>query len=189
MDRTPKLQGLSDEELLARYRNSHGMEYATALFVRYTDLIYGVCLKYLRDRDQGKDAVMDIYERMVEALRMHEVRHFKSWLFVTTKNHCLMKLRQEKTHPEVELKEFVMENADWAHLDGAEERETNLVKLEECIGKLEGKQKRCVEMFYLHKKSYREICAVTGFDFKAVKSYVQNGKRNLKTCLEKNGQP
>jgi RNA polymerase sigma-70 factor (ECF subfamily) len=58
--------------------------------------------------------------------------------------------------------------------------------LEKCIETLGDEQKQCVKLFYLQEKCYKEITESTGFDMNKVKSYIQNGKRNLKICMEKN---
>jgi RNA polymerase sigma-70 factor (ECF subfamily) len=57
--------------------------------------------------------------------------------------------------------------------------------LEEAIQELSEEQKLCVNLFYLQKKSYQQITDRTGFTLMQVKSYIQNGKRNLKIILEK----
>ena len=57
--------------------------------------------------------------------------------------------------------------------------------LKECIEQLKAEQKQCIEMFYYQKQCYQEIAEQLGMNEKKVKSYLQNGKRNLKICLEK----
>lgn len=56
--------------------------------------------------------------------------------------------------------------------------------LEKCIEHFAGEQKECIRLFYFDNKSYREIAATLKQDEKKVKSHLQNGKRNLKICLE-----
>ena len=145
-------------------------------------LVYGLCLNYLKDRESSQDAVMDIYEVISDKLLTHEVKHFKSWLYMVSKNHCLMILR--KNNPEV-AHEIFMESPDVAHLKEEKiDLEKDLNSLEECIGELKDEQRLCVERFFLQKKSYHLIKEETGIDLKKVKSHIQNGKRNLKICLE-----
>lgn len=145
-------------------------------------LVYGLCLKYLKDRDASQDAVMDIYETVSSKLKTMEVSHFKSWLYMVSKNHCLMILR--KNNPEVNS-EFFMESQDAMHLK--EEKialENDLEALDECIEALKEEQKDCVKLFFIEKNSYQEVTDQTGIELKKVKSHIQNGKRNLKICLE-----
>lgn len=163
------------------------MEVLGILFTRYTAMVYGVCLKYLKDREASKDAVMQIFEKLVSTLHSHEITWFKSWLYATARNHCLMEIRAAKGKKFEEISTLVMESDDRMHHEDEQEMEENLVKLEKCIETLKDEQKRCVQLFYLEQKCYREITEVTGFDFNRVKSHIQNGKRNLKSCLEQHG--
>lgn len=178
---------ITDEEFIKLYKQSGEMEIVGHLFTRYTSLVYGVCLKYLKDRDEAQDAVMNVFEKLVDTLLEHEITYFKSWLYVTSRNHCLMHLRANKGNHTEDLSPFIMESRSEEHLDEATEKEGNLVKLEKCIEKLAGDQQHCVRLFYLQQKSYQEISIKTGFDLNQVKSYIQNGKRNLKICMEHNG--
>lgn len=183
-------QGQPDDiELIDLYRKSGDMEYLGQLYVRYMHLVYGVCLKYLGDREACKDAVVKIYEKLSADLHHHEVRNFRSWLYVLTRNHCLMELRAAKSASR-RLREYAagqelfMESTGPMHPSEEEGLESDLNALRECIGRLKEKQKKCVSLFYLEEKSYREIVDITGMDLNGVKSSIQNGKRNLKICLE-----
>jgi RNA polymerase sigma factor (sigma-70 family) len=178
---------LSDLELIAQYKTSGDLTLIGSLYNRYMTLVYGVCLKYLKDREESRDAVMQIFEKLMESLKEHEITHFKSWLYVTSRNHCLMALRAGKGKKTEEISGNLMENEVILHLQEEPEKELNLVKLEKCIEHLVAEQKSCVSLFYLQQKCYKEIVQITGFDDNKVKSYIQNGKRNLKLCMEKNG--
>jgi RNA polymerase sigma factor (sigma-70 family) len=177
----------SDVELIQLYKQSGEIAHWGALYARYTSLVYGVCLKYLKDRDEAKDAVMQLFEKLITTLLNHEVENFKSWLYVTARNHCLMQLRAQKGKRTEEFSPQLMENQFLLHLEEEPEMEQNLSKLERCIEQLAGEQQWCVRLFYLQEKCYREITVITQFDLNKVKSYIQNGKRNLKICMEQNG--
>ena len=174
-------------ELLRLYKESGELAYWGELYTRYTSLVYGVCLKYLKDRDEAKDAMMQLFEKLVATLLTHDVENFKSWLYVTARNHCLMQLRARKGRYQQEFSPELVENQFLLHLDGEPEMEQNLSKLEKCIDQLANDQQQCVRLFYLQEKCYKEIAGLTGFDLSKVKSYIQNGKRNLKICMEQNG--
>jgi RNA polymerase sigma factor (sigma-70 family) len=178
---------LGDHELILKYKASGDLEILGQLFSRYTPLVYGVCVKYLKDRDDAKDSVMQIFEKLVRSLKEHPVDNFKSWLYVTSRNHCLMQLRARKGKFQVEISDPVMESELLLHLEEEPELEQNLSKLERCIEALAEDQKRCVQLFFLQEKCYRDITGLTGYDLNKVKSYIQNGKRNLKICMEGNG--
>ena len=177
----------SDLELVAQYKASGNLSLVGALYNRYMTLVYGVCLKYLKDREESRDAVMQIFEKLIIILKQHEITHFKSWLYVTSRNHCLMALRAKKGRNFEAISGDFMENEMLLHLPDEPEMETNLSKLEKCIEHLVAEQKDCVKLFYMQQKCYKEIVEITGFNDNKVKSYIQNGKRNLKLCMERNG--
>ncbi len=177
----------ADYELLAQYKSEGDVAVLGELFSRYTSLVYGVCLKYLKDRDDSKDAVMQIFEKLIQTLREHEVENFKSWLYVTARNHCLMQIRSKKGKMTENISPQLMESDLFLHQEEETELEGNLSKLETCIEKLVSEQQHCVRLFYLEQKCYKDITNLTGFDLNQVKSFIQNGKRNLKICLERNG--
>jgi len=173
--------------LLLDFKQSGSQDVLAKLYLRYTDLVYGTCLKYLKDAEEAKDAVMDIYEELHQKLLQHEVENFKSWLYVVTKNHCLMQLRKDKKMITVEFQAAVMQSEDFSHLDSVFSREQEFKKLEQCLERLAAEQKQAIQLFYLENKCYNEIAEQTGMDWKKVRSVIQNGRRNLKICMEKNG--
>lgn len=181
---------LSDPELMAKYRATVDPEVIAVLFQRYTHLVYGVCRKYLEDQEDAKDAVMEIFEGLFDSLLIHDIQHFKSWLYSVTRNHCLMKLRKRKDlHLDMELMQknsgdVFMENEDPLHLNEVFtpfHREDVI----SALSVLNTQQQQCIGLFYLEEKSYKEISEMTGYTLKEVKSHIQNGKRNLKIYLEK----
>jgi RNA polymerase sigma factor (sigma-70 family) len=173
----------SDEQLLELWKKTRKISYWAALYDRYTELVYGVCLKYL-DPESAKDAVMQLFEDLLEKTQNHEIEKFRSWLFVVTRNHCLMQLRSNK-HKILPLEEaYFMEKEPFLHPDLGMEREKQLVSMEKCLETLPAEQKASVNLFYLEQKSYRQISEEMGYTLPKVKSYIQNGKRNLKNCME-----
>lgn len=183
-----RYKNLSDEELIGLYKKSETLDIVGELYSRYTALTFGVCLKYLKDREESRDAVMQIFEKLITSLKDHDINQFKGWLYVTARNHCLMQIRSKKGKNFEEISPFLMESGPDGHQEHGPEIETNLSKLERCIDELGNEQKQCVQLFYLQHKCYKEITESTGFDINKVKSHIQNGKRNLKICMEKNGK-
>ncbi|SDE14786.1 RNA polymerase sigma-70 factor, ECF subfamily [Mucilaginibacter pineti] len=180
----PDKQGSStDEELIGTYRKSGDVAVLGRLYEKYMPLVYGVCLKYLKDEEAAKDAVMGIFEELVIKVKQHEINTFRSWLYVLARNYCLMQLRSAKKMELVNLDD-VMEFTPLLHPED-NNREEVYKALERCIDKLTGGQKQSIDLFYLKEKCYKEIADVTGFSLNEVKSYIQNGKRNLKICLDK----
>jgi RNA polymerase sigma factor (sigma-70 family) len=176
---------LPDKELVALFRNSRNMEVLAVLFQRYMDLLYGVCLKYLKQPETAKDAVMQIFEELVAKLPKHEVDNFKSWLYTLAKNYCLMQLRTPKNLKTTEFNPDSMQLEEEMHLNGIQLKEENLQKLERCLETLSTEQKKSVELFYLQNRCYKEIAEETGIEWNKVRSFIQNGRRNLKICMEK----
>jgi RNA polymerase sigma factor (sigma-70 family) len=181
-----RIQEQSDAALVASYKESGDLEVLGVLYNKYMHLVFGVCLNYLKDEELSKDAVMQIFEELVVKLRLHEVQNFKSWLHVLSRNHCLMALRKHSKHTTVSLEDTFVENTDFVHLDMDDTKETKLTAMEKCMQTLPEEQRVSVDLFYLQEKCYKEVADITGFDMTKVKSYIQNGKRNLKICIEKN---
>ena len=181
---------LSEAQQLAAYRSSSDVGVLGALYEPYMEMVYALCYKYLQDEDASKDAVMQIFEKLVVELKTHEVEHFKSWLHSVCRNFCLMQLRAKKTFVSAD----VVDNEDELTSLISTEPEEPLFNdrqfdaLEICLGTLQLEQRTAVQLFYMQEKCYREISDETGFDLNKVKSYIQNGKRNLKICIEKNGR-
>jgi RNA polymerase sigma-70 factor (ECF subfamily) len=176
---------LPDKELVNQFKASGDLNTLAMLYQRYMELLYGVCLKYLKHPEASRDAVMQIFEELVEKLKKHEVDNFKSWVYTLAKNHCLMQLRTPKNLKTTEFKIDSMQSEEEVHLNGALQREENLDKLERCLQTLSAEQKITVELFYLRSKCYKEIAEITGLEWNKVRSYIQNGRRNLKICMEK----
>ena len=174
----------SDLDIISRFRNSHDQKYIGILFQRYTHLIFAVCMKYLKDTTESEDATMEIFSSLPPILKKHTITNFKSWLHSVAKNHCLMKLRKDKSKNEkADAYELFAKNS--MESDGFEHQkdEKLLVKLDEALNELNSQQKKCIKLFYMEQKSYDEIVIITGYTVKNVKSYLQNGKRNLKNHL------
>jgi RNA polymerase sigma-70 factor (ECF subfamily) len=147
-------------------------------------------MKYLKDLDLSKDLSMEIYEKLIIELRTQNIDNFKSWLYVIVKNHCLMYLRKEKKN-QADLDEFeknsmnLMENhMDWHPFNESQEGIQRMV-LQQCLKRLSDEQKISVNMFYLDGKTYDDISNFMNIEVKSVKSFLQNGRRNLKICLER----
>lgn len=176
---------LSDQELIARYKKKRDQQYLAELFNRYTHLIMGVCMKYLKNEEEAKDGVMSLYEALEKKLVLSDVNNFGGWLYVVTKNYCITELRKQVKidadqnklleHMEFEVQERpIMEHS----------LEEQLTALEKCVEELNKEQGTCVNLFYLKKKSYKEVTNLTGYTLNNVKSNIQNGKRNLQHCIE-----
>jgi RNA polymerase sigma factor (sigma-70 family) len=176
----------TDRELLESYKKTSDMKVLAELFQRYMDLLYGVCLKYLKDPEASKDAVMQIFEELVKKVNKHEIENFRSWLYTLAKNYCLMQLRTPKNLKTTEFKGEFMQSEEELHLNGVFTKEENFLKLEKCLNTLSAEQKQVIELFYLQEKCYKEIAEITGIEWNKVRSYIQNGRRNLKICMEKN---
>lgn len=178
-------KNISDQDLLDNFRRDRDNQWLGVLFERYTLLLFGVCMKYLKNEEESKDAVQQVFLKAITELHKYEVQYFRSWLYMVAKNHCLMKLRERPGKSITDFKEEIAEDADPASKSVHLEKDRTLELLSVSLNELNNEQKQCVTLFYLDKKSYQDIASETGYSVMQVKSYIQNGKRNLKLLLEK----
>lgn len=191
MNKTNNIAQKNDQELIENYRQNADKKFIGELFKRYTGFVFLISMKYLKDEEQSKDAVMQIFEKLFDDLLKHEVDNFKAWLHTVTRNHCLGILRKNQSiqkHKEnIKENAVFMENEADNHLMNEADHEKSMDDLQNALKQLKPEQKTCIELFYIQEKSYKEIVEITGFTDKKVKSYIQNGKRNLKIILQKMG--
>jgi RNA polymerase sigma factor (sigma-70 family) len=185
---TDKYKHIDDNELLQRFYLDKNNEWLGILLQRYTLLLLGVCMKYLKNEEEAKDAVQQIFLKSITELHKYKVDYFKSWMYMVAKNHCLMKLRNKNNLP-VEINDRVLSAPDDSENNKHhQQRETTFTMMEQALQQLSAEQQQCVTLFYLEKKSYHEITQLTGYSLLQVKSHIQNGKRNLKIMLERQQQ-
>lgn len=174
---------LTDEELMLSYKGSRDNQWLGYLLQRYTTLLFGVALKYLKDKGQAEDAVQQVFFKVLTHMPQEDIQNFKGWLYILMRNHCFQLLR-DKTYKagtdmlqDVPATETDKEDIQW--------QEYTLQQLNVAMEMLNEEQRNCIALFYLQKRSYEQIIAQTGYTFMQVKSYIQNGKRNLRTILIK----
>ena len=167
------------------YKKTHDKQYVGELFRRYGAVVYGVCLKYLKDVAKSQDMSMQVFEKLMTQLITKEVLNFRAWLHVVTKNECLMLLRKAGRHHERSLEDSAELVQDDSGLAEKQLSEIRLEQMEVALQQLKPEQKQCIELFYIQEKCYQDVAKATGFSMKQVKSYIQNGKRNLRLILER----
>lgn len=189
-----KPRPVTDAEFVTAYHDTGDLELLGELYERHIDMVYAVCFKYLRNDEDSKDAVMALFEQLVTDLRRHEVTNFKSWLHSVARNYCLMHIRSRKLHDADDVTAaFADEETQHAALlivrdnsdDDSFDLEHNLTRLEDCMKTLPVEQRTCLDLFYFHEKTYADIADITGYDPARIRSYLQNGRRQLKRCLTK----
>lgn len=181
------LKQFADIELILEYKKTKEQFFLGELYTRYTHMVYGVCVKYLEDTELAKDAVMNIYTELVDKLLKHDVDNFTGWLYMVSKNHCLMQLRKQKQAIKIQLNSNFMQNTEFEHLDAVLEKEKDFKLLEKCLQTLNKEQQQAISLFYLQQKCYNDIAEATGIEWNKVRSLIQNGRRNLKNCMQQNG--
>jgi RNA polymerase sigma-70 factor, ECF subfamily len=190
-DDKKELLSLADEQLVVRYARTLDKEIIGILYERYTHLLFTVCYKYLGNDADAEDTVMMVFEKLFEQLKKSEIQNFKNWVYTLTKNECLMQLRRKKPSERLiednlkKLDSEIMETMLPEHPLSDGNGEHRIRYLETAISVLSSEQKQCIELFYLNEKSYHEVEQITGFTYNEVKSYIQNGKRNLKQMMER----
>ena len=181
-----KHQHITDQELLANFNLDHDNEWLGILLQRYTLLLLGVCMKYLKNEEEAKDSVQQIFLKVIQELQKYKVEYFKSWLYMVAKNYCLMKIRDRQGKIPAELNEKTIATPE-EETDRQQMLQTDhtMDLMESSLKELNREQEQCVTLFYLQKKSYQDISETTGYSMLQVKSYIQNGKRNLRILIEK----
>jgi len=181
-----KYSNYADNELINIFSETGDNRFVGILYQRYGHLVLGLSIKYLKNKDEAQDAVIQIFANLINDLKKHKIEYFKSWLYVYSKNFCLMELRKRQStlKKELELKENVVLFMDMSDPEHLKEKEKQITLMEKAIELLNVDQKRCINLFYLKNKSYVEIMEMTGYSNNDVKSYIQNGKRNLKLKME-----
>ena len=181
--KSQKYNDASDSELLQNFYTDHDNEWLGILLPRYTLLLLGVCMKYLKNEEDAKDCVQQIFLKIINELHKYKVEYFKSWIYMIAKNYCLMKLRERgKTTTELDEKITGVPDETEAKI-ALIEKDILLNKMMAAMKQLNPEQQLCVSLFYLQKKSYTEVAAITGFTMLQVKSHIQNGKRNLRLLI------
>ncbi len=184
--KTDKLQHLTDQELLEQFYADHDNGWLGILLQRYTLLLLGVCMKYLKNEEAAKDGVQQVFLKVIQELHKYKVEYFKSWLYMVAKNHCLMKLREKQGKITTELHDrLIAQPEEETDRQTLWQNDHTLELMGMALKELNAEQQQCVTLFYLQKKSYQEVSEETGYNMLQVKSYIQNGKRNLKILIEK----
>lgn len=179
-----KYKHITEQELLARYYQDRNKEWLGIVLQRYTLLLLGVCMKYLKNEEAARDAVQQIFLKAITELEKYKVEFIKSWLYMVAKNHCLMQFR-DKNRLMVELSENSVNLEAPENLLAEQEKDQLLDWMHESIKNLNSEQQQCVTLFYLEKKSYQQVAEQTGFSLLQVKSFIQNGKRNLRLMIQR----
>ncbi|PLX07696.1 MAG: RNA polymerase subunit sigma-24 [Marinilabiliales bacterium] len=183
---------MTDDELIAHYKLHQDKECVGELYKRYTGFTYAICLKYHKNSDKAREAALEIFEELIDKLLQHDIKNFKSWLHTVARNHCLLSFRSKK-HEEQFIDNYKKYQNDFMEQDKVlypdyVTKEENYKELELCINQLKDEQKNCIVLFYLQNKSYVEVAEITGYSMKEVKSFLQNGKRNLKILMSKDDE-
>ncbi|MDA3891164.1 MAG: sigma-70 family RNA polymerase sigma factor [Salinivirgaceae bacterium] len=183
------LHSKTDSELVFDYKQSLNTEIIGEIYERYHHIVFGVALKYLKDTELAQDALLDVFNNLFEQLAKYKIDEFKSWLLTVTRNHSLRLLKENAKSAPLEYannKDLTINFMENEHkIDLLNEKEKQIIQMEEALTKLKPEQKLCVSLFYLDDKTYQEIADETGFSIKKVKSYIQNGKRNMQILMTK----
>jgi RNA polymerase sigma factor (sigma-70 family) len=174
---------MSDNELVAAYKRSGDKQLVGELYKRYAHLVLGMCIQYFRDKDTAKDILLQIFEKLFDELRKREVENFKGWLTFVVRNYCISEIRKQQTQQSRAAEYGLTVKNEQDDEEKEPESEQQIAELEKAIKELNPFQKKCIELFYYRNMSYAQITDVTGYSINEVKSYIQNGKRNLKLIL------
>lgn len=174
---------MSDIELVAYYKKTQDKQFVGELYKRYSHLVLGMCINYFKDKDVAKDVVMQLFEKLFDELKKREVENFKGWLTFVVRNFCISLIRKEHSQQNRDEQYRILVSSDLENNECEEETEIQIVQLESALKELNPLQKKCIELFYYKNMSYSQIVEITGYTVNEVKSYIQNGKRNLKLLM------
>lgn len=149
------------------------------LFRRHRHTIFQLCLSYLKNRIDAEDATMEIFESLHLYLGKYHIRHFYSWLIRFSRNHCLQRLRQQQKQrlpPPGEVCEVPV-------YERRSKKDRQIEQLHRAMDRLNRAQRECLFAFYFEERSYKETARHLELTPAAVKSHIQNGRRNLKILL------
>lgn len=177
---------LSDEQLIEGFTLQNDATYIAELFGRYADLVFGLCLKHLKDVHDSEDTAYEIFEILLKKIPTNNITQFKSWLYRVTSNYCIDKIRKRKTNQIIYVDDKFESFIDILDYNDSQEKEALLKKIDNCLSKLNEDQKTCIDLFYFQEKTYQDIALTLNISWSATRSYIQNGKRNLKICMENN---
>ena len=182
----PKLdKHISDQELLERFYADRDNQWLGILLERYTLLLLGVCMKYLKNEELARDSVQQIFLKAITELQKYRVEYFKSWIYMVAKNHCLMQLRDKPGKNTIEVKDSIPAETDETDKERLLLNEKTYEYMGEALKELNADQQLCVTLFYMEKKSYQQIAEQTGYSMMQIKSHIQNGKRNMRNLIKK----
>lgn len=184
LNRRSYVHKLSDEEIISLYKEKKWNSCIDELYQRYSHMVFGVCLKYVKQTENAEDLTLSLFASLTDKLLHHQVQHFKSWLYVSARNSSLMFLRANKMNTELKDDDVLYDDSE-QRLDEKLEKDELIESLIMVFEGLKQEQRICVQLFYLQKKSYEEVAKITNYSIKEVKSHLQNGRRNLKLLLEK----
>jgi RNA polymerase sigma factor (sigma-70 family) len=177
------IRHMSDIELIALYKRSHDKQLVGELYKRYAHLVLGMCIHYFKDKDTAKDIVIQIFEKLFDELKKREVENFRAWLTFVVRNHCISEIRKLQTLQSREQEYEKDLKTGLSITEDGPETEKQIEQLESALNELNPLQKKCIELFYYKNMSYAQIVDITGYSINEVKSYIQNGKRNLKLIM------
>ncbi len=181
---------LTDEELIKKYRFSHDKTYLGELFLRYTPYIFGVAIKNLKSQKEAEDVTLTIFNKISSDLKRIDVTDFSKLLYQLVKELCDIEVKKKNATGEeskmILIDELTKESDDNLYINSDKPKlslDANNLRL--AIDTLNESQKICIDLFYVQNKSYQEVADITGYSLNQVKTNIQNGKRLLKTYVEK----
>lgn len=173
-----------DEFWIRAYFQSGDSEYWGRIFEKYKKRIFLRCLTLLQDNEDASDLTSETFIKAHENIQKYDMkRPFFPWLQQIATNLCIDLLRRKTIIQFTQTDEKIEFHSAEDVTKKVENRELGDTILK-ALKSLKNHQKRCFCLFYIHRKSYKEIAELTGYSYNDVRSYIQNGKRKFKLVMQ-----
>ncbi len=166
-----------------------GEEVALRAFMeRFQNLVFSLCLRMLRHREDAEDVAQESFVRCFRALdRWDQVRPLRPWLLTIAANRCRTALEKRSKLPgqnelaidlAAERREHSQHHQD--ELDLGEELEIALSDLRE-------EYRNCFVLFYEQELSYQEIGEILECPQGTVKTWLHRARAQIAEKLRERG--
>lgn len=156
----------------------------TELIGRYQGMVYGLCLRMLRQREEAEDATQETFVRVCNNLhRWDPERSFEPWLLTIAGNRCRTRLAKRSRQPLATGLDYPVEDSSHQEFEARHLAE----EIDRVLDLMKSDCKQAFLMFYKNRLSYNEIAQHLDVPLGTVKTWVHRARRELIERLAKRG--